>query len=731
MQSSFPYRRDLVFVGGGHTHALILRRWGMAPLPGVRLTVIDPTPVTAYSGMLPGYVAGHYDFTELEIDLVKLTRFAGARLIMGPATAIDPEAQQITVEGRAPIPYDLVSLDIGITARMPQLPGFAAHGTPAKPLGPFGARWERFVDEVKTGAQQPQIAIIGGGIAGVELALTMHHRLTTMGDRPVKVTVIDRSAALAGVSKRSEGILRTRLERAGIALIEQSAVAEVTADAVVLADGRTIAAALVVGAAGATPAPWIAESGLAHENGFVAVDQHLRSTSHPTVFAAGDCAHMTAAPRPKAGVFAVRAAPVLEQNLRAQIAGQPTHPFKPQRSYLKLVSLGPKDALAQKGPISLAGPQMWQWKDHIDRTFMEKLQNLPAMHGPALPKDLPPAFADTPTDDQPLCGGCGSKVGPSALSNALASLAPQSVPGLVTGPGDDAAVLRVGEQWQVISTDHLRAVVDDPDRMVRIAFYHAMGDIWAMGGTPQIALAQIILPRMDEQLQSRVLTEITAATADCTAQVGAALAGGHTSMGAELTIGFTVTGHRDQPPIPKGGAQPGDLLLLTRPIGSGTLLAAEMQMKARGHWIAALLDILTTPQGREAAILAQSAHAMTDVTGFGLVGHALEIARASDVGLTLNATELPLFDGAADLSHAGIRSTIYGDNRTSSQPFIDGDLSAPVSALFFDPQTCGGLLAAVPPDAAMDAIAKIESVGGHAWTIGQVTDGPARIALRD
>lgn len=729
MQASLPFIRDLVLVGGGHTHALVLRRWAMAPMAGVRLTVIDPTPVTAYSGMLPGFVAGHYDMPDLEIDLVRLARFAGARLIIGPATAIDPEARRVTVPGRPPVHFDLASVDVGITARMPDLPGFNAHGVPAKPLGTFAQTWADFVEQVRAGVALPKVAMIGGGIAGVELALTMHHRLSTVSDQPVDVTVIDRGTALAGVSQRSRRVLLDQMHSFGITLLEHAEVAEVTADGVRLTDGTLIEAALRVGAAGATPVSWLGANGLAVEVGFVAVDEHLRSISHPSVFAAGDCAHLTASPRPKAGVFAVRAAPVLDYNLRAALSDRPTKPFKPQRSYLKLVSLGPKLALAQKGPFSFAAPAMWQLKDRIDRAFMKKVQDLPSMTAPDLPKDAPPALALELHDGQPMCGGCGAKVGPGPLAEALCALPAQTAEGLESTPGDDAAILRSGDGWQVISTDHLRAVTDDPEVMTRIALNHAMGDVWAMGARPQVALAQVVIPRMSGAMQARTLGEITQAAGAAAGAVGAALAGGHTTMGTEMTIGFTVTGLCDRPPVTKGGAQPGDILLLTRPIGSGTLLAAEMQMRAEGRWIADLMDLLCRDQAKEAAVLAPLAHGMTDITGFGLAGHALEMAQASGVGITLTMRDIPVLNGAAGLAAAGVRSTIHADNRAACIDHITARTEEDETALLFDPQTCGGLLAALPAKSAMEAVAAIAKSGGRAWAVGVVTEGPARLTI--
>ncbi|WP_162631039.1 FAD-dependent oxidoreductase, partial [Meridianimarinicoccus zhengii] len=178
MHSTLPMTRDLVLVGGGHTHALVLRAFAMRPVGGVRLTLIDPGPVAAYSGMLPGFVAGHYSRTALEIDLVRLAHAAGARLVTGAAEGIDPAAGHVHVAGRAPIGWDVCSVDVGITSAMPDLPGFAAHGVPAKPLGPFAQRWAAFADRVAAGElAAPRVAVIGAGVAGVELALAMAHRL--------------------------------------------------------------------------------------------------------------------------------------------------------------------------------------------------------------------------------------------------------------------------------------------------------------------------------------------------------------------------------------------------------------------------------------------------------------------------------------------------------------------------------------------------------------------------
>jgi selenide,water dikinase len=489
-------------------------------------------------------------------------------------------------------------------------------------------------------------------------------------------------------------------------------------DAVHLADGRSVPAQFVAGAPGARPQPWLEGTGLALTDGFVDVGPTL-ATSDPAIFAAGDCAHLTHAPRPKAGVYAVRAAPVLFDNLRAALAGAALRAFRPQRDFLRLVSTGGRGAVADKWGIAVAGPWVWRWKDRIDRRFMDRLSDLPPMTAPLPPERLAGA-------DEPLCGGCGSKVGPQALTAALARLVPVPRADVLTGPGDDAAVLDIGGARQVLTTDHLRAFWPDPGLMARITAIHALGDVWAMGARPQAVLAQLILPRMSDRQQQAWLSEIMEAAGQVFAAEGAAIVGGHTTMGAELTLGFTVTGLADRP-IGQDAARPGDALVLTKAIGSGTILAAEMRGLARGRDVAACLAAMAVPQGAAARLLS-GAHAMTDVTGFGLAGHLLGLCRASGVAAEVELASVPVLEGAAGLAASGVRSTIFAQNRAAASPHVFHTPS-PQADLLFDPQTAGGLLAAVPSDRAAGLVAAIRSAGLPAAHVGRVVAGPPGLVV--
>lgn len=702
MRSRLQLSRDLVLVGGGHAHALVLKRLGMNPLPGARLTVINPGPTAPYTGMLPGYVAGHYTRDQLDIDLVRLCRFAGARLILDYATRVDQG--HIALAGRPPVAFDIASLDIGIHGALPSIAGLADHGVPAKPLGVFADRWEAFLAEV-AGGEAPTICVIGGGIAGVELALAMAHRLGAAAD----VTIVEGGDdPLRSVGGRARRALIARMDTEGVQVLTGARVAAVEPAGVTLEDGQTIPARLTVAAAGAVPYDWLADSGLPVTDGYVRVGETLQVEGRPDLFAVGDCAHLTHDPREKAGVFAVRQAPILTENLRAALKGLPApKTYSPQTDYLKLISTGSKTAAMDRNGLSLHGALLWRWKDHIDRKFMDSLTDLPVMRD-----DTPDEAATDAIADRALCGGCGAKAGRQTLRAALADLPAPARGDVLLGAGDDAGLLAHGGGVQAITTDTLRGFTDDPYLLAHVAAVHALGDVWAMGARPQAAVLTVTLPRMTAPLEARTLAEITRAVSDILTDAGAALVGGHTGLGAELSVGLTVTGLADRA-VRATGAKAGDVLVLTKPLGTGTILAGEMAGLARGADVAACWTSMTRSLAGASAILAPAATAMTDVTGFGLAAHAEGFGEAG-IRPVWDLDALPFLPGALDLARAGVRSSLYAHNGGPAAP------TGPREALLYDPQTAGGLLAAVPPGDIEAILARMKEAEEPAWVIGKL-----------
>ena len=611
-----PITRDLVLLGGGHTHALVLQKWAMTPLAGVQITLVNPDVKAPYTGMLPGFVAGHYPRDALDIDLVKLARAAGARLIIDRATGIDLAAKQVRLTNRPDIPYDTLSIDIGITSAL------AGHNVvPAKPLGAFADAWSAYLDLANGPSGAPDITIIGAGVAGAELALAMAHKLETMSRRPGRFRLLEADATpLRELNASARNRLLSDLRAANVAIETNARIDSIEAD-----EG------FIVSAAGATPYAWLAETGLALKNGYITVNETLQSTNAPEVFATGDCAHLVHAPRPKAGVFAVRQAPVLFDNLRAQLSGRSLHAYRPQKDYLKLISRGRKSAVTDKWGIGIAGNWVWRWKDRIDQAFMDKFRQPVKMPAAARPEQLALGVDALLDQTEMPCGACGAKVAQTPLQDGLIAITEETSSSL-----DDAAIVQNGDHTEIFSTDHLRAFNADAFTLAKVAAIHALGDIWSMGGRPKTVLAQIILPPLSPAKQSAMIHEIMTGAGEVFAASDTRIAGGHTSSGQELTIGFSISGTLDRPPITQAGAAAGDVLVLTKPIGTGVILAAEMRQLADGADYQTTLQSMCRLQGAASELLSQSASAMTDVTGFGLAGHLLNILRASQLSAHLN-----------------------------------------------------------------------------------------------
>ncbi len=366
--------KNLVLVGGGHSHAIALRLFGLNPLPGVRLTLISEASDTPYSGMLPGHIAGFYTHEDCHIDLRSLTRFAQADFVIDQAVGLDLENQQVLCQNQAPVAFDWVSIDVGSRPKLPLVLGAAEHSIPAKPVQKLLDWWDQFCHQT---ALSKTIAIVGGGAGGVELALNMQHRLREMGS-DVTVHLFHRQSEL--MPKHSPWVRRffeKLLTQRGIQLHLSQTVREVRQGAVICESGLTIACDATVWVTEASAPDWLGNAGLdVDQDGFILVNDALQSVSHPQVFAAGDIATMVNYSRPKAGVFAVRQGKPLFNNLCRVIRQQPLESYHPQKQYLSLIGTGDRSAVASYGKFGGRSSLLWLLKDRIDQAFMNQFRQL-------------------------------------------------------------------------------------------------------------------------------------------------------------------------------------------------------------------------------------------------------------------------------------------------------------------------------------------------------------------
>ncbi len=719
--------KDLVLLGGGHSHVAVLRRFGMCPLAGLQITLISPGVTTPYSGMLPGVVSGHYAPHEAEIDLVRLCRFAGARLFVEAATGIDTDARTVSCGDRPDVHYDVLSLDIGITPDL-TVPGASEHAIPVKPISSFQARFDVFLEGARNAGSYAELGVVGAGAGGVELVLALQHRLRKEGI-DAKCHLFADDTILPGHSHAVRLRFEALMQQAGVVVHHRFRVVRVEEDGVVDGAGRKVPLSAVFWVTSAAPQRWLAETGLSvDEAGFLQVRETLQTESHDEVFGAGDTAVMTGHPRPRAGVFAVRQGRPLADNLRALIEGHALRNHVPQSRFLALISTGPKHAVASRGGSAFAGRWVWRWKDWIDRRFMDRFNKLPAMpvpKGEGLLAGL---------EEQMPCGGCAAKLPAEQLGSTLSDLHTVAHDDVVVGLGapDDAAVVRVPEGHVVLHTvDHFRAFIDDPFLLGQIAANHALSDIYAMGAEATTALAIVTLPHAEPDKSQQLLKQLMNGAHRVLQREGVALVGGHTSEGAELALGFAVNGAADPETLmTKSALEEGDRLILTKPLGSGVMFAAEMQLRARGDWVeTAIAQMLVS--NRDAALRARNlgVRSATDVTGFGLAGHLFEMLEAAGRQAQLDLDALPALPGALELLEAGIRSSLHEDNAKVGR-YIDGGEGQMRRELLFDPQTSGGLILAVRPKAAERLLEALREVGLEAAAIIGTVRGQGAPAIR-
>ncbi|MCX5957346.1 MAG: selenide, water dikinase SelD [Cyanobacteria bacterium] len=782
-----PLRFHLVLAGGGHTHALLLRRWLMWPRlrPAQTLiTLVSRQSTAFYSGTLPALVAGLIAPEACAIDLRRLCALAGVTFLRAEIVGLDPLARELRLQGRPPLRFDRLSLDVGaVTAGVS-----AANGQPVKPLEPFLA-W------LSALAPGSELRIRGGGAAAVELALALRAR----GHGP---RLLLRGQELRLGSAAANRLGERLLADAGIPL-ERTAPQEAPAD---------------LACTGSRAPAWLAAAGLPVEaaSGRVVTAASLQVLEHPHLFATGDCAVLAEAPRPASGVWAVRATPVLTTNLQRSLEQpeRPLRPWRPQRRALQLLGDGgwsPKGprAVVFWGPFAL-GPSrwLWRWKRHLDQRFLDGFAALAPMG--------PEAMA---------CRGCAAKLAAAPLEGALARLewmamaqapspsatalnergdgvelesspggaapgcapggaAPAAPPATPTAPlpPEDAAVLAMATDGSLLlqSVDGFPALVADPWLNARLTTLHACGDLWASGADLDSVQALVTLPEAAPALQEELLLQTLAGVRSVLDPLGARLIGGHTLEGrdgAGLALALTVNGRTE--PLRhwrKGPLREGDALLLCGPLGSGVLFAAAMAGAARPSWIDAALETMQRSQAPLVALLAaHGCHSCTDVTGFGLLGHLGEMLAAGGAGarsdgdvlgpagvaedraaaevededgnqdsrggargrtdarrgaphptVQIDPRTIPAFTGALELLDQGWASTLAPANGRALALLegpvrLVGEATAVVKALLIDPQTCGPLLAALPADRAGAALAALQRAGFlEAALIGRV-----------
>lgn len=676
-------QRRLLLIGAGHAHVGVLKSFAMNPVPGVELVLVNPHTETLYSGMLPGFVAGLYKVEEIVLDAHALAAEAGALFVRDEAVRVDGDT--VHFRKRPPLSFDLLSIDIGSTSKIRD-PAFDLDAFIAtRPFSRLKEKLRVWDSMWKAGNCGRKIAIVGGGAAGFEMAFAFKVRFPG-----AEISIYDKRRIYSGPEARALAKRKIRLVRERAELTVESGK--------IFVNG--VHSDFVLSATGAEAHSLVRDSGLPHENGFLKVDASLSVPENRNIFGAGDCIKLPFPWVEKAGVFAVRETPYLVANLRAGLLGQPLKNYIPQKKYLKILNLCDGEAIAKRGSLAIGGKWAWKWKDSIDRAFMQKFQRDPA---PSL---------------EPDCGGCGSKVSADVLCASLPVQKKSASTLWGVNEKEDVALWKVDAQSMGFTIDQFRNFGVDPYLFGRIAAISAASDLYAKNIVPQAALMSLTMPKFSSRLAKDWLKQLFAGVNDLFGNESIELLGGQTNEGEEWNLGFTLWGKAGEKLWEKRSVQLDDALILTKPLGTGILLAAAMEGANLGEDLdTALASMAVSQYEAWKKIKNFSIHASTDVTGFSLLGHLSEMLEGR-FGADLVLEQIPLLPGARKWHEKGFQSRMHALNAKS----FPGVFSAE-AAILYDPQTAGGLLLSVPESAVAGILQALPSSA----RIGTVTDKKIRV----
>ncbi|MDP1771301.1 MAG: selenide, water dikinase SelD [Methylobacter sp.] len=745
---STPIVSDLVLLGGGHANIQVLKMMAMNPIGGLRITLISDQTHSPYSGMIPGYLAGYYSYEECHFDLRRICEELGQRFIKAKIIGIDTQRKKIRLENRAEVSYDCASINVGIAPKSIEHSSdeAALKLIPLKPISRFIAHWDRLMADLKAykDSDSLHIAVVGAGASGVEISIILK-MLIDQHKWNAEVSLIHRHEFLVSAK---DGLAQRRLSKTlkdlGIKVFKNTQALKEQENGLVLKNEQGLTQTKdfyrVLTATQASAPQWFKDSGLpVNQDGFVKVTGNLLVEHEHALFAAGDCIHFSPSPLKKAGVYAVRQGMVLEQNIRAFFTGKSAlKTFSPKKNVLSLITIGDHKALVHQDSASIL---RWMWpsllwtvKDGIDRRFMKRFQartfNVKPRH---FDKVMPvPKTTLVPEDwESNTCGGCGSKLGASTLMLSLNKLDIPKNDAVLLGvtDGEDCALTRFSEHTLCLqSIDQFRSFISDPYLLGQIATQHALSDIYAMGGVAKTAQVGLTLGAANRKIQQEDIFQLMSGVLDILTQSGVSLVGGHTGEGAELAISIAVQGEVAlEQVLRKQLTKPGNRLILTKPIGTGVVFAANMLAQANGKLVdQALSSMLESNKTAMEIIKSFDVSGCTDITGFGLLGHAFEmLGKNSDaaLGIKIDYKAIPLFDDVSELFAKGYYASIAEENYQSLNSVLTAEMSNQKFPALFDPQTSGGLLFSVPSDQTEACLKALHQNGVvKASVIGEVID---------
>ena len=695
-----PITNDLVLVGGGHSHIILMMELSKKPIQGNRITLVSNEIDTPYSGMIPGFIEGVYSWRESHIDLYKLSLRLNIRFIHSKVINISSANKEIYLKDRPSIKFDVLSVDSGIESNYKKIKGAEKFCIPVKPISGLA---NNFLNKIK---DLNDIAFIGGGAGAVELALAIRKRYIRDKSN-LKISIITgKNGLLSSFSNHTRQTSKNALKEAGISIIENTEVLEVKKNKIIMSDNNTLKIDKCILSTNAMAPNWLKSSDIKlNANGFIIVNSAFQ-TNREFIFAAGDIVDFDNQNLHKAGVFAVRSGKPLAKSIKSYIITKSGKKYSFRKNYLALIGLSNGYTIGTKYNYSYSSKFNSFLKKYIDQKFIDKFKNKSSKKNEYISDiinktlsllDINSKF-NFVKSNQMQCKGCAAKVPFTALKNTL--------PENITDSSDDASsISNYPQLFQTI--DMINAIIPDPFLMGKIAANHSLSDIIAVKSKPIAALMMLQLPFSNVDINSRDLEQVLCGAKEIFDKHNCIINGGHTMIGkdSDPVIGFTVTGEsklKENKNKKSYKIKNNDTLVLTEKIGSGIIFCGINNDMIDSYFQKDVITQMTNGNFLFGNISEKlNILSMTDITGFGLANHLLNLIKRdkNKTGLTIFPEKIPIFNGVKEAIDKGVKSSLFESNyNTAINSIIYDRQKKSIDEILYDPQTVGGLAFIVPKE---------------------------------
>lgn len=695
-----PITNDLVLIGGGHSHLSVLMKLSKKPINGNRITLITNEIDTPYSGMIPGYIEGIYSWRDSHIDLYRLCLKLNVRFIHAEVERVSAYEKEIYFKDRPKIKFDVLSINTGIQSNNREIKGAAKYCLPVKPISKLTNNFLNKITNFKS------IAFIGGGAGSVELALAIKKRFLNI-NQDIKITIITGKRGLLSTFPQKTKLTSLKtLEKFKIDIIEYKRVLEVKPKQIILSDKSMLKIDKAILSTNSMTPKWLAKSDiLLTKDNYILVNKSFQ-TNYKYVFASGDVIDFNNQNLKKAGVFAVRSGKPLAINIRKFILGKKLVEYKFNKNYLALIGTSKRSAIATKYNLTFNSRFFFYLKKYIDQNFIKKFSDFRIRKKftlDALKTDVLNIFVKhkekiTDENDIMQCKGCAAKVPLNALKQAL----PKDI---VSTSEDAVSVPGHPELYQTV--DMISSIITDPFLLGKIAANHSISDMVSVNSKITSAMMILQLPLSKTEINSRDLEQVLLGANEIFKTIDCPLIGGHTMIGKDKDpiIGFSILGQKQKKiKIVKNRRKikTKDLLILTEKIGSGLIFAGINNYLIDSYFQIDVIKQMIKGNLNFGKISNQlNILSMTDITGFGLANHLLNLIKRdnSKTGLTIYPNKIPLFQGVNECLNKDIKSSLFKSNYDIAQKDIiyKRDKSK-LDNILYDPQTVGGIAFIIPQE---------------------------------